>query len=717
MDKNTFLLQDTEAFMRGELDNVTVAGGSIVLDLVQGSYVPYGCYTSAPIPMPLFDALWPSWNAATPPGTAVETQVRVLVDGNWTAWMAFGKWSLYLKREGAAPRERGPLQLMPDCLLLDSKCATQVQLRIYLYSKNEKATPAVHLLGATVRMVDVIPSGGRPVNRTLHLMPYLQKRRAPVLAPWMDLAISLASLTNRWGADILPEEFAQALRDWRKPDGCDCRNLGFAAAAAGSWGFPAWLCWGGLNILRDEMRKGYGAVVALQATPAEKEHGLPDRRFAAVRGFVAGASAPQVLLCDPWADGTDFDAETAMPLDDFLVAWDNVALLMRRRLEEQPAWAPTHGSAWIRPVGTDAPGIYRLYVNGEEHPIPDDFCALGGLLAWTIYNVLRDQTPGQLAHALVSADWRFLLIGVALMAAFVAFEARSSHLILRALGTPQPYRRCYLYSSTGFFFSNITPSATGGQPAQIYYMNRDGVPVAHGAIDMLLVTIGYHTAIMIFGVLSLVLCPYLPRMLGGEVGFLLGLGFSIFFALNVAMILFLFLPGPARRICRWAIGVAVRARPSLDREKLEKKLEEQLDQYAQGARLIRATPGLLPQVLLMSMGQLACSYAVPYIIYLAFHLTGSSFVEVFALQVLCSISVGYLPLPGAAGAAENVFLRGFAAVFGAGLIAPAMILSRTVSCYLVLIVTGIITALLHFRGRKNAPADTARQLESQDLAA
>ena len=27
MDKNTFLLQDTEAFMRGELDNVTVAGG------------------------------------------------------------------------------------------------------------------------------------------------------------------------------------------------------------------------------------------------------------------------------------------------------------------------------------------------------------------------------------------------------------------------------------------------------------------------------------------------------------------------------------------------------------------------------------------------------------------------------------------------------------------------------------------------------------------
>ena len=52
MEKNTVLLQDTEAFMHGELDNVTVQQNCIVLDLVQGGYVPYGCYTSAPIPMP-----------------------------------------------------------------------------------------------------------------------------------------------------------------------------------------------------------------------------------------------------------------------------------------------------------------------------------------------------------------------------------------------------------------------------------------------------------------------------------------------------------------------------------------------------------------------------------------------------------------------------------------------------------------------------------------
>ncbi|WP_455502186.1 hypothetical protein [Gemmiger sp.] len=384
MEKNTVLLQDTEAFMRGELDNVTVSQNCVVLDLVQGSYVPYGCYTSAPIPMPLFDALRVSWNAASPDGTAVEAQARVMVDGNWTPWVSFGKWSPSLKREGPAYQERGPVQRCHDRLQLDSKCATMVQLRIYLYTKSEKLSPAVMLLGASVRVVDVIPAHGRPVNARLHLMPYAVARRAPALRPWMDAAIALASLTNRWGADLLPEEFAQVLRDWRAPDEYDPRNLSFTAAAAAQWGFPTWVAYGDLALLRAEARAGYGSVVRLQSTPAQAAAGMPDIRFAAVRGFAAIDGSPTVLLCDPYAGEDDFDCETSMPLDAFMVAWDGVALLMRQRKNNTPPLGRTRSSAWIRPVGTDAPGVYRMYINGEEHPLPDDFCAQGGILAYSL---------------------------------------------------------------------------------------------------------------------------------------------------------------------------------------------------------------------------------------------------------------------------------------------------------------------------------------------
>ena len=244
----------------------------------------------------------------------------------------------------------------------------------------------------------------------------------------------------------------------------------------------------------------------------------------------------------------------------------------------------------------------------------------------------------------------------------------------------------------GFFFSTITPSATGGQPAQVVAMSRDGVPAASGALDMLLVTIGYNTAAMFWGVYALLTAGGLTERLGGQVGLLLGLGLAIFALLDIFMFLFLFLPGPAKRLLYGCIALAARAYLPLDRAGLEARADQHLAEYRRGAGLIRRAPALLVQVVGLSMVQLACSYAMPYVVYRAFGLSGFGLGEIMALQALCAIAVGYLPLPGSAGAAENVFLRGFRLIYGEALVAPAMILSRTLNCYLVLAATGLVLA-------------------------
>jgi hypothetical protein len=380
--KNLFLLHDTEAFMRGDLDNVTVLGSTILLDMVTGSYVPYGCYTSPAIPLPLFDALRVSWNADTPNGTVVEMQARVMVDGNWSGWCSFGKWSPYIRRAGAKPMTRGPISLLPDVLRLDSKLGSSAQLRIYLYTQNEKQTPSVGLLGVSVHAVDVIPASGRPLNVRLHLPPYCAERRAPNYRARMDLAISLASLTNRWGADLLPEEFAPAMYDWQ--EGCH-ENLSFAAATAACWGFPAWVCWTDLAGLRAELRAGYGTVVRLAATPTQLRDGFPEMRFAALRGFSGSDNQTRVLLNDP-AASSDFAAEISLPIDDFMVAWDNLALCLRPRRACLPG-CPTRTAVSLRLQGSAAPGVCQFTQNGTARCLPDDFCGTpelpGGILAWS----------------------------------------------------------------------------------------------------------------------------------------------------------------------------------------------------------------------------------------------------------------------------------------------------------------------------------------------
>lgn len=328
------------------------------------------------------------------------------------------------------------------------------------------------------------------------------------------------------------------------------------------------------------------------------------------------------------------------------------------------------------------------------------------LLAWTVYTILKEQTPGQLAAALLSADWRVLLLGLPLMALFLCCEAKATHSILRALGCPQSFRRCAYYSCTGFFFSTITPSATGGQPAQVLAMSRDGTPAASGALDMLLVTIGYNTAAMGWGIFALSTSGGLTERLGGRVGLLLGLGLAVFALLDAAMFLFLFLPGPAKKLLHGCIDLAAKVCPALDKGALGQRADEHLAEYRRGADLIRRAPGLLVKVVGLSALQLACSYAMPYVVYRAFGLSGFSMWEVMALQALCAIAVGYLPLPGSAGAAESVFLRGFLLVYGEALVAPAMILSRTLNCYLVLIATAGVLAVgrtVRRAAKKNQP--------------
>lgn len=316
------------------------------------------------------------------------------------------------------------------------------------------------------------------------------------------------------------------------------------------------------------------------------------------------------------------------------------------------------------------------------------------LLVWTVHTILKEQSPGQLAAALLSADWRILLLGLPLMALSLLCEAKSTHSILRALGCPQPLRRCAYYSCVGYFFSTITPSASGGQPAQIVAMTRDGTPAAVGALDMLLVTIGgYNTAAMGWAIYALCTAGSFTEHLGGQVGLLLGVGLAVFVLLDVGMFLFLFLPGPARSLLYGCIALAAKVWPGLDRTGLEAKADAQIAEYRRGADLIRRAPILLVKVLALSTLQLGCTYAMPYVVYRAFGLSGYTLGQAVALQALCSIAVVYLPLPGSAGAAENVFLRSFLLIFGAELVAPAMILSRTLSCYLVLIATALILVL------------------------
>ena len=99
------------------------------------------------------------------------------------------------------------------------------------------------------------------------------------------------------------------------------------------------------------------------------------------------------------------------------------------------------------------------------------------IFALTIYGVFHGEDLGAMMEAMRRADVRWLLPGLLCVVFFIWGESIIIWYMMHSFQIPVKRRTCFLFSSVGFFFSCITPSASGGQPMQIYLLGQS--PVCH----------------------------------------------------------------------------------------------------------------------------------------------------------------------------------------------------------------------------------------------
>ena len=89
------------------------------------------------------------------------------------------------------------------------------------------------------------------------------------------------------------------------------------------------------------------------------------------------------------------------------------------------------------------------------------------------------------------------LICILFLTAYFVIQGIYMKLIFRALKYRLPLKKGVFYSLVEFYFSGITPSSTGGQPMQLYYMAKDKIPIRKSYIVLVLNTIYFKTIIFI----------------------------------------------------------------------------------------------------------------------------------------------------------------------------------------------------------------------------
>lgn len=113
-----------------------------------------------------------------------------------------------------------------------------------------------------------------------------------------------------------------------------------------------------------------------------------------------------------------------------------------------------------------------LFMTGNKKKTIFNALFLTTVFAVTLYSVFYNEDLSSIINYIRNADLRYWIIGVIFVLIFIECESAVIYYMLKGLGEHVLFSHCCLYSFIGFFFCLVTPSATGGQPAQLYFMKK-----------------------------------------------------------------------------------------------------------------------------------------------------------------------------------------------------------------------------------------------------
>lgn len=315
-----------------------------------------------------------------------------------------------------------------------------------------------------------------------------------------------------------------------------------------------------------------------------------------------------------------------------------------------------------------------------------------------------------IARYIKEANPLWIAVSVFMVLGFIFCESVIIRMLFAKLNIKTGGFECFLYSCVGFFFSAVTPSASGGQPAQMVYMKKRGIRVSTSTNVLMWVTIFYKMTLVLIGfVLIGFRLDFIQKYMGNWIWiFYLGIVLNVG---CVAIMVMLWIKS------EWLEAIGNGGLTVLHKIKLVRRTGKKRERLARFVRnyddafvALRGEIPVLTVSFFLTVIQRTMLFAITGFVYLAFGLEGTSFVDVVILQSVISIAVDMLPLPGGSGITEHLFLMMFVTIFTSRLLLPAMVLSRGIAFYVQLLFCGIMTIVAHIyftrKQRKMEGAET-----------
>ena len=316
------------------------------------------------------------------------------------------------------------------------------------------------------------------------------------------------------------------------------------------------------------------------------------------------------------------------------------------------------------------------------------------ILTFTI--ILKNANLMDIVNALRSVKMEYIIIAIVAMFLYFVCDAINIGRTLKALNEKSSFWRNLKYSLIGFFYSCITPAASGGQPMQVYYMHKDNIKVANSTLTLLINLTCMQVVTISLAIISLF---FNYKYMNTALSWCFFIGIS----LNIIALTILLISIYSRRLSRWCIKFAIKIMKFFRIKNIEEKkakFEYELQRYQDSAKYARQNRPLVIKTLLTTYLQFILFFSVSYWVYLSFGLSGHNIFEIVTMQSILFATVSGIPSPGAVGVSEGGYIALFGNIYAENFINTAMLIARGVSFYLYVLISLVIVMIYTIKDKK-----------------
>ncbi|MBQ7408682.1 MAG: flippase-like domain-containing protein [Clostridia bacterium] len=286
-------------------------------------------------------------------------------------------------------------------------------------------------------------------------------------------------------------------------------------------------------------------------------------------------------------------------------------------------------------------------------------------------------------------NWVYGVIAILMLVLTIVFEAVKRFVFIKSTLKKNKPATSFVATLICKYYDNITPLGSGGQPFEVYYLRKKGIPVGIASgVPIVAYALGRIAYVFVAAVALLV------HGFGNVTQFIKVLciiGLAVNLAIPIAIFFFTVLPKFATSVANFVAKLGFKLHLVKDEEQFAHKISGSIKEYSDCLAYFTKKSRISMLIgFLCSVLYFVALYSIPFFVVKMSGNHTVDWLEMFTLCIICYTSVTLLPTPGNSGGAEFSFRSIFATFLEGGLLVWGMLSWRIISYYAYILFGSIV---------------------------